>query len=130
LVSILRHLIEQLRAQRERRLLAEEELRERERPLLPADPVEVLARVDALHVRVLLLGEVPDRPRPVDLGRGVPLIGLQLLVEVGLRGDLDGEPAMPGGPGFGHGFVEPLPRRQVNVRPRLLRALRESSVAA
>ena len=56
------HHVEELGAEGERRLLAEKQLRERERPLLGAHPVEVLAADVALDRLVRGLAVVLDRP--------------------------------------------------------------------
>ncbi len=65
---------------------------------------------------ICLFGEVPDRPRPVDLARGVPLVGLELLVEFGLGGDLDREIAMEGRMRVVHLIV--LQIRSTGITPR------------
>src|SRR6266542_2055896 len=60
----LRDHVEELRTEREGGLLAEEELRERERPTLRAQAIELFARELPRHRRIRLLREIADRPRP------------------------------------------------------------------
>jgi hypothetical protein len=76
---------------------------------LCTDTVEVFATDGSCHSLVGLLGEVADGARPVDFSRCIPLIGLELFIQLGLGWYLDRKPLVKHGFGLLHASVLYVP---------------------